>query len=108
MLYITNHTLPDRFRNDNGYNLCLLWFLTKFGEEYNVDLLDSFDKKVCNLEIKELEPYTLPLGGNEIIKINGDYNIGDGYGNVIYSPCRKEYSNGNFRIEAKYSVEKKV
>ena len=104
MLYVTNSELPERFTTDQGYNLCLLWFLTSLGYDVNKETLEDFDHLVeKNLKITKISSYKLvSKGEGEILFYNNSYHVGDGFGNPIYSPCR-DY--GNFKIERKYSVK---
>lgn len=111
MLYINDKSLPDYLRNDDGLNLCKVWFLTLFGSSIH-DAIEDFQKlSEQKLDIQEISAYKIPFPNGEIIKINGKWHVGDGFGNVIYAPCRDQegvqgYSDGHERIEKKYSVKK--
>lgn len=107
MLYITNKELPKILREGTGESLCKLWFLCLYGGEANTETYDNFEE-LCEgrLEIEEISPYKVPFPSGEILVIDGTYFVGDGFGNPIYSPTRKEYYHGK-PIERKYSVKKK-
>lgn len=105
MIYITNKKLPDNFRNDNGLNLCKLWFYTFLGNDIDKNTIKKFDENCIILN--EVNPYKLVE--NEIILIGNTYCVGDGYGNIKYCPYRKNedtenYKKGNLRISKKYEV----
>ena len=107
MLYITNEKLPERFRNDNGLNLCKLWF---YALQHDIDrkALKKFDPDL--VEIEEVSAYKIIQDGNEILLIGDSYFVGDGFGNPIYLPCKynedyEEYLAGNLRISKKFEVK---
>ena len=113
MLYTNDRSLPDFLRDDNGLNLCKVWFLTYFGVPIH-DAIEDFEKlSKEKLDIQEISAYKVPFPNGELIKMNGKWHVGDGFGNAIYAPCRDTdgangYSDVQDRIEAKYSVTKKV
>ena len=113
MLYMNDKSLPDFLREDDGLSMCKVWFLTLYGCTLH-DAIENFQKLTEEkLKIEEISAYKIPFPNGEILKINGKWNVGDGFGNVIYSPCRSTdgmqgYSDGQERIEQKYSVTKKT
>lgn len=105
MIYITNKDLPKEFQNDNGLNLCKMWF---YALKNDIDK-NSFKKfnPDC-IKLKEISQYKLTE--NEILLINNTYCVGDGFGNIRYSPCRenediRNYKLGKERITKKFEVE---
>lgn len=102
MIYIDNNFLPDNFKNDNGFNLCKLWFVTLYGTPLSKSLIKKFDDSSIKLE--EISPYKL-CGEEcgEIIAIDGRYYVGDGYGNITYSPFRDKPTQ-ILKIDKKYKV----
>lgn len=105
MIYITNKNLPKEFQNDNGLNLCKMWF---YSLKNDIDK-NSFKKfnPDC-IKLKEISQYKLTE--NEILLINNTYCVGDGFGNIRYSPCRENEDIRNFklgkeRITKKFEVE---
>lgn len=107
MIYITNDKLPENFRNDNGLNLCKLWFYTLIGndiKDFKRDL-KNFDDSFMTME--EVSQYRIV--NYEILLLNKTYCVGNGLGNIVYSPCRQNedvsaYLNGNIGITKKYEV----
>lgn len=108
MLYTTNKNLPEMYKDDKGYNLCRLWFQTKFGTDLTEEFLKNPD--FSTLDIQEVSKYKIVHPDGELLLIDGKYHVGDGYGNIIYSPCRDtvKYESGDFKIDGKFSVKKKI
>lgn len=106
MIYIDNPKIPTSYRVDYGLKLCKLWFAAKFGATIDKEYLENFTGE--KLIINEVSPYKIAYPLGEILFINGNYFVGDGYGNPIYSPTRasmEELTSGNFQIERKFTVE---
>lgn len=104
MIYITNEKLPEKFRNDNGLNLCKMWFYSIY-RDIDKNSFKKFDEN-C-IELKEISPYKLVE--NEILLINNTYAVGDGFGSIRYCPSRnnediKNYKEGRTRITKKFEV----
>lgn len=107
MLYITNEELPEKFRNDNGLNLCKLWFWTSQG--HDIKSLKEKDLKFDDnfISLREVSQYRIV--DKEILLLGNSYVVGDGLGNIIYSPCRNNsdiinYLEGNIGITKKFEV----
>ena len=102
MIYIDNNFLPDNFKNDDGFNLCKLWFVTLYGTPLSKNLIKKFDDSSIKLE--EIDPYKLCGDAcGEIVVIDGKYYVGDGYGNITYSPFRDKPTQ-ILKIDKKYKV----
>lgn len=105
MIYITNEKLPDEFKNDKGLNLCKMWFYA-LSHDIDKNSFKKFDPDCIKLE--EISQYK--MAANEILLINETYCVGDGFGNIRYSPCRenqdvKNYKEGKERITKKFEVK---
>ena len=88
--------------------LCKLWFLCLYN---NYDL----PKKLTEIPEDLLETVrlskvsTYKLVKREVLKIGDSWFVGDGFGNIIYSPNRQNsdylsYTNGDLPISEKYEV----
>ena len=88
--------------------LCKLWFLCLYG---NYDL----PKKLTEIPKDLLETVklnrvnTCKLVDREILKIGNSWFVGDGFGNITYSPNRQNsdylsYVSGDLPILEKYEV----
>ena len=88
--------------------LCKLWFLCLYNSydlpkkltEIPEDLLETVKLSKVN---------TYKLVKHEVLKIGDSWFVGDGFGNIIYSPNRQNndylsYINGGLPISEEYEV----
>lgn len=107
MIYITNEKLPENFRNDKGLNLCKLWFYTLIGNDIKDFKKDLKNFKDDFMKMEEVSQYRIVT--YEILLLNETYCVGNGLGNIVYSPCRvnndvQQYLDGKIGITKKYEV----
>ena len=107
MIYITNDKLPENFRNDGGLNLCKLWFYTLMGHDIKDFKKDLKNFKDDFMTMEEVSQYRIV--NQEILLLKNTYCVGNGLGNIVYSPCRlnedvTRYLNGEIGITKKYEV----
>ena len=89
--------------------LCKLWFLCLY-KNYDIPkkLSDIPAELLESVKLIKTPPYK--LSAKEIFKAGESWFVGDGYGNIMYSPnrCNKDfldYSDGVIPIAEKYKVE---
>lgn len=89
--------------------LCKLWFLC-FYKNYDLpkNLAEIQENLIENHVILEKIP-SYKLSEKEIIKVGDSWFVGDGFGNIKYSPNRENkdyiaYVAGNLPISEKYKV----
>ena len=88
--------------------LCKLWFLCLYN---NYDLPRKLTEIPEDLleTVKLSKVNTYKLVKREVLKIGDSWFVGDGFGNIIYSPNRQNsdylsYINGDLPISEKYEV----
>lgn len=89
--------------------LCKLWFLC-FYDNYDVPkkLSEIPEELLENVKLTKISPYK--LSAKEIFKAGESWFVGDGFGNIVYAPNRRnkdyfDYTGGVIPISEKYKVE---
>ena len=89
--------------------LCKLWFLCLY-KNYDIPkkLSEISEDLLETVKLTKVNSYKLLK--KEIFKAGSSWFVGDGYGNIVYSPnrCNKDfldYSDGVIPIAEKYEVE---
>ena len=89
--------------------LCKLWFLCLY-KNYDIPkkLSDIPAELLESVKLIKTPPYK--LSAKEIFKAGESWFVGDGFGNITYSPNRRnkdylDYTVGNIPILEKYRVE---
>ena len=89
--------------------LCKLWFLCLY-KNYDIPkkLTDIPEELLENVKLTKISPYKLST--KEIFKAGKSWFVGDGFGNIVYSPNRQnkdylDYTAGDIPILEKYKVE---
>ena len=95
--------------NLTDLQLCKLWFLCLY-RNYDIPkkLTDIPEDLLENIRLTKISPYK--LSAKEIFKVGESWFVGDGFGNIIYSPNRQnrdylDYVNGDAYISEKYRVD---
>lgn len=89
--------------------LCKLWFLCLY-KNYDIPkkLSEISEDLLETVKLTRVNSYKLLE--KEVFKAGNSWFVGDGYGNIVYSPNRRnkdffDYVNGVIPIAEKYKVE---
>lgn len=106
MIYVDNKKLDDKFKTDNGLNLCILFSACTLGYyDITSNSVNKFKPSDYNLE--KINPYKIFLNTPCIFKdCNDIWYVDNGSLIVAYSPTRKTYEGG--KILERYRISRKV